>query len=70
MKNLLKKSAYKLTSLLVVLTIFQTAVMAEDGKTAVASNSLSGVQVVGAVALLVAFIVVPVFKRSRRIATK
>jgi hypothetical protein len=68
MKNLLKKSAYKLFALLMILAASQTAVWAEDGKTANAASSLSAGQVVGAFALLMAVVLIPVFKSSRRVA--
>jgi hypothetical protein len=68
MKNLLKKSAYKLSALLMILAVSQTAVWAEGGKTVNDSGALTGMQVVAGVALLVAVILVPVFKSSRRIA--
>jgi len=70
MKNLLTKAGYKLSALLLFLTVSQTAVWAEDGKTAGAGSALSGGQVVGLVALLIAVVIIPAFKGSRRIAVK
>ena len=69
MKNLLKKVGYKLSAVLALLILSQTAVWAENGRTDTAS-ALTGMQVVAGVALLIVILVIPAFKRSRTIATK
>jgi hypothetical protein len=70
MKNHFKKIVYKLTATLMLLAIFQTAVLAEDGKAGGANSSLSAVQVIGGVALIIVVVLIPAFKGSRKITAK
>jgi len=69
MKKLLKIAGYKLFALVLVLTTFQFSALAEGGK-ADQSSSLSGLQVVGLVALLIALVIIPAFKSSHKLTTK
>jgi len=69
MKKLQKIAGYKLFALTVLLTAFQFSALAEGGK-AEESSSLSGLQVVGLVALLIALVIIPAFKSSHKLRTK
>lgn len=69
MKKLLLSAGYKLFALTVLFVTLQFSALAEGGPTNEA-NSLSAVQVVGWVALLIALIIIPAFKSSRRLAAK
>ena len=69
MKKLLKNAGYKFFAIVLALTAFQFAALAEGGK-ADQSSSLSGLQVVGLVALLIALVIIPAFKSSHKLITK
>jgi len=69
MKKLLKNAGYKLFAIVLALTVFQFSALAEGGKVDQPS-SLSGLQVVGLVALLIALVIIPAFKSSHKLTTK
>jgi predicted transporter len=62
MKNLIKVTSYTLATAL-VFVLSQTSAFAADGS---ANSSLSGAQVIGGVALLIAAILVPTVKSARK----
>ncbi len=62
MKNLLKATSYTLATAL-VMVLSQVSAFAADGN---ANSSLSGAQVIGGVALLIAVILVPTIKSARK----
>ncbi len=62
MKNLLKATSYTLATAF-VFVISQSSVLAASGSN---DSSLTGTQVIGGVALLVAAIIVPTMKSARK----
>ncbi len=66
MKNLLKVTSYTLATAF-VFVISQSSVLAASGTN---DSSLTGAQVVGGVALLVAAIIVPTMKSARKANVK
>lgn len=69
MKSLLKKSGYKFVATAILLVFFQTAVLAEDGKSSPSNGALSSGQVITFLAILLAIVVIPAFKNGRKIAS-
>ncbi|HEY1870219.1 MAG TPA: hypothetical protein VGG71_04130 [Chitinophagaceae bacterium] len=62
MKNLIKVTSYTLATAL-VMVLSQASAFAADGN---ANSSLSGAQVIGGLALLLAVILVPTIKSARK----